>query len=211
MWKYFILGLLVGWLVEWIIDWLFWRRTPPPARLARPAEGHGDAAHEAARRPADGGARMAASAAPASDAPPESQAPGRPAIEPNERTTTSADTAAGRVGGAVAVGAGGAVSTSSATLTTEAAVYRQEDLEAIAGVGPKVGAMLRNNGITTFAELAATPLPELVRIVESTGESPDPLRLASWSEQAKLAALQDWDGLAALQRSQGEPTRGEGY
>lgn len=79
-------------------------------------------------------------------------------------------------------------------------VYRQEDLEAIAGIGPKIGAMLRNNGITTFAELAGTPVAELIRIVESTGEQPGPVGLESWAEQATLAAAQDWAGFAAVKR-----------
>ncbi len=109
----------------------------------------------------------------------------------------SAGTTAGRVAGAVATGAAGAVSTSSATLTTKAPVYRQEDLEAIDGIGPKIGAMLRNNGITTFSELADTPVEELVRIVQSTGEPADGAQVARWSGQARMAAAQDWAGLAS--------------
>ena len=97
------------------------------------------------------------------------------------------------------MGAAGAVSTSSATLTSRAPVYRQEDLEAVIGVGPKIGAMLRNNGITTFAELATTPVTELERIVESTGEEPAEVGVQTWAAQARLAASQDWEGLARLQ------------
>ena len=163
MWKYFILGLLVGWLIEWLIDWFYWRRTPPVDA------GVSQSAPQSA--PAFAPQSTPQSTLPTSGMGGDPDEAG--AVEPNARTTTSADTPAGRVGGEVAVGAPGAVSTSSATLTTKAPVYRQEDLEAIAGVGPKIGAMLRNNGITTFAELAATPVAELVRIVESTGESPE--------------------------------------
>ena len=172
MWKYFLLGLLVGWLLEWIVDWFFWRR--PGERLApgTPLA-----------------SRLASQSAPAAV---ESDA-----IEPNAGTSTSADTSAGRVAADVAVGAAGAVSTSSATITTRAPVYRQEDLEAIAGIGPKIGAMLRNNGITTFAELAATPVAELIRIVESTGEQVALAGIEAWPAQARLAAAGDWAGFSA--------------
>lgn len=214
MWKYFILGLLVGWLIEWLIDWFYWRRTSPvdagaatnAVAFAAAGAAHDDIARQAAPE-------FAPQSTPQSALPTSGMAgdpDGAGAVEPNARTTTSADTPAGRVGGDAAVGAPGAVSTSSATLTTKAPVYRQEDLEAIAGVGPKIGAMLRNNGITTFAELAATPLAELVRIVESTGESPEFVGLQSWAEQATLAAAQDWAALAALNQDRPlESTRGE--
>lgn len=136
----------------------------------------------------------------------------QPAVESNAGATTSADTPAGRVGSDAALGAAGAVSTSSATLTSTAPVFRQEDLEAIDGIGPKIGAMLRNNGITTFEQLAMTPVDELARIVVSTGESPSGADLGTWLVQARLAASQDWAGLARLQaarRGEGADARGE--
>ena len=169
MWKYFVLGVLVGWLAGWITDWLFRRRRPDGG-------------------PALPGPQPLARVVPT--------VPG--AIEPNAGETTTAGTTAGRIAADVAVGAPGAVSTSSATLTTNAPVYRQEDLEAIAGIGPKIGAMLRNNGITTFTLLAATPVVELADIVESTGEPAIGAGLESWTAQARLAASQDWAALAAF-------------
>lgn len=175
MWKYFLLGLLAGWLLEWIIDWIWWRRSPgggAPPRVTGEAP-----APEAAPHPAP----------PADAASPDASS-----------LVTTAGTSAGTVAARVAVGAPGAVSTSSATLYSNAAVYRQEDLEAIQGIGPKAGAMLRNNGITTFAQLAATPVPELVRIVQSTGEDPALAGLETWPAQARLAADRDWSGFARL-------------
>jgi predicted flap endonuclease-1-like 5' DNA nuclease len=128
------------------------------------------------------------------------------AVESNAGATTSADTSAGRVGSDAALGAAGAVSTSSATLTSTAPVFRQEDLEAIDGIGPKIGAMLRNNGITTFEQLAVTPVRELARIVESTGETKPVAELETWVAQARLAASQEWARLATMQAAR----RGEG-
>jgi len=214
MWKYFFLGLLVGWLLEWIIDWFYWRRGTDAVTAPGPVAGdsqEGQAARAGAAPLA--GAHVAMVAEPAGARIPvvpvtaaEAAADSRVADggagsmpEPNLGRSTAAGTAAGRVGAEVAMGAHGAVSTSSATLTSRAPVYRQEDLEAVIGIGPKIGAMLRNNGITTFAELVVTPASELERIVESTGEEPLEAGVETWATQAGLAAAQDWEGLARLQ------------
>ncbi len=196
MWKYFFLGLLVGWLIEWIIDWFYWRRgVDGNSHGAWPRSGK-PPLRAAAGNTADAGSFPVGDAA-ASD-PAEAEVAG-PVVESNAGTTTSADTPAGRVAADVAIGAAGAVSTSSATLTSQAPVYRQEDLEALVGIGPKIGAMLRNNGITTFAELAVSPVEELRRIVQSTGEPAADAGVHTWAAQARLAAAQDWTGLARLQ------------
>jgi predicted flap endonuclease-1-like 5' DNA nuclease len=214
MWKYFFLGLLVGWLLEWIIDWFYWRRGTDAVTGLRPAAGDvPEGLVPRAGAAAEAAARVAMAAEPAGARIPavpvtavEGAADPRAAVgaagsvpEPNLGRSTAAGTAAGRVAAEVAVGAPGAVSTSSATLTSRAPVYRQEDLEAVIGVGPKIGAMLRNNGITTFAELMVTPASELERIVESTGEEPEEAGVETWATQAGLAAAQDWEGLARLQ------------
>jgi predicted flap endonuclease-1-like 5' DNA nuclease len=197
MWKYFFLGLLVGWLLEWVIDWVYWRRGIDPVATSPNAAG-GVAEGPAPRTgsTAQAGARVAMSAeAAGANMSPVPRQPGEPGVG----ESTSAGTAAGRVAADVVRGTAGAVSTSSATLTSRAPVYRQEDLEAVVGVGPKIGAMLRNNGITTFAELVTTPVAELERIVESTGEEPAEVGVQTWAAQARLAASQDWEGLARLQ------------
>ncbi len=229
MWKYFFLGLLVGWLIEWIIDWVYWRRggyddlpqnggiarpigstssamaasvsASPASSLSpapRPAASHPSAARDRAGQASAASESMAGTSS-AEGTPDDAAVVEDAEVEPNLGATTSADTPAGRVGVDAAMGAGSAVSTSSATLSTNAPVYRQEDLEAIEGVGPKIGAMLRNNGITTFARLAATPASELHRVVVSTGEPTDNCRLETWAAQARLAANQEWAGLAQMQ------------
>jgi len=199
MWKYFFLGLLVGWLVEWLIDWFYWRRRTDPIAAAGAASargieadrpGAGIAAQPLAGAVAGGGAEVAARAAMAAG-PPGARVPVVP---------VAADGAApGQGASAVAVGAHGRLETASAGHAWHPPAYRQEDLEAVVGIGPKVGAMLRNNGITTFAELAETPIAELERIVESTGEEPEGAGVETWAGQARLAAAQDWAGLARLQ------------
>ncbi len=115
-----------------------------------------------------------------------------------DRDATTAGTGAGTVSGRIAMGAPGAVSTSSATLYSHASVYRQDDLEAIPGLAPRLGAVLRDNGIDTFARLAAMPLAELDRLVRSAGDDPANLGIGHWAELATLAAGHDWAGFAAL-------------
>jgi len=74
---------------------------------------------------------------------------------------------------------------------------RVDDLELIEGIGPKIAAMLREAGITTFVQLAKEEPGNLKLILEKAGiRLADP---ASWPEQAKLAAEEDREGLKALQ------------
>ena len=77
-------------------------------------------------------------------------------------------------------------------------IYPQaDDLEVIEGIGPKIALVLREAGITTFAQLAKEEPGNLKGVLEKAG-----MRLAdpvSWPEQAKLAAEGDREGLNALQ------------
>lgn len=72
-----------------------------------------------------------------------------------------------------------------------------DDLEIIEGIGPKIAAVLKQAGISTFAQLAKEEPAHIKQILETAG-----LRLAdptSWPGQAKLAAEGDQAGLKALQ------------
>jgi predicted flap endonuclease-1-like 5' DNA nuclease len=72
-----------------------------------------------------------------------------------------------------------------------------DDLAVIEGIGPKIAGVLREAGINTFAQLAATDVARLTEILQGAN-----LRLAapeSWPEQAELAAAGDWDALKELQ------------
>lgn len=77
--------------------------------------------------------------------------------------------------------------------------YGAGDLEAIEGIGPKIAGVLREAGITTFAQLAATEVSALSEILQGAN-----IRLAdpgTWPEQAQLAADEKWDEFKALQDS----------
>jgi len=87
--------------------------------------------------------------------------------------------------------------TSVQTEAPAAPTQTPDNLVVIEGIGPKIASVLASNGITTFAELAATPASLIDQILDREG-----LRLAdpiTWPEQARLAAAGDWDGLNALQ------------
>ncbi len=86
--------------------------------------------------------------------------------------------------------------------------YMQDDFSCIAGIGPKVSAVLRSAGINTFTKLATTDIDKLTQILEA--ENPSLLRLtdpSTWPEQAKLASEEDWEALSALQVSLKEKKR----
>ncbi len=73
----------------------------------------------------------------------------------------------------------------------------QDDLVLVEGIGPKIASLLNAQGIKTFAQLAATPVPALQKILEENGLrfiKPD-----SWPEQGRLAAEGKMDELKALQ------------
>lgn len=74
-----------------------------------------------------------------------------------------------------------------------------DDLTLIEGIGPKINALLNQNGIYTFAQLAAMTVERLHAILEAGGPR---FRLAdpkTWPEQAQLARDGKWDALQALQ------------
>lgn len=72
-----------------------------------------------------------------------------------------------------------------------------DDLKVVEGIGPKISSVLQAAGITTWAQLAATDVDELKRILaEAKIRLGDP---GTWPEQAGLAAEAKWDELAALQ------------
>ena len=86
-----------------------------------------------------------------------------------------------------------------ATLSARANAM-QDDLSFLDGIGPKVSAVLRFAGITSFSRLASTNIDRIREILEA--ENPNLLRLtdpSTWPEQARMAADGDWEALSALQ------------
>ncbi|MFN3334906.1 MAG: jacalin-like lectin [Caldilinea sp.] len=74
-----------------------------------------------------------------------------------------------------------------------------DDLKIIEGIGPKIADLLAQNGITTFAALAATSAPKLREMLLAAGQRFAVSDPTTWPEQAELAAKGDMDALKTLQ------------
>jgi large subunit ribosomal protein L21 len=74
-----------------------------------------------------------------------------------------------------------------------------DDLTKIEGIGPKISGLFIAAGITTFAELAKTPVATLSDILHKAGSRYASHNPGTWPEQAQLAADGKWDELKALQ------------
>lgn len=75
-----------------------------------------------------------------------------------------------------------------------------DDLVVIEGIGPKIAALLRENGISTYEKLAATDVKTIWTILGRGGPR---FKLANnpgtWPEQAAFCVRGDWDGLKRWQ------------
>lgn len=71
-----------------------------------------------------------------------------------------------------------------------------DDLKRIEGIGPKTASILNDAGISSFQALADLKSEEIKDILRAANGRGVP---TSWPQQAKLAAVEDWDGLAKLQ------------
>ena len=73
-----------------------------------------------------------------------------------------------------------------------------DDLTRIEGIGPKISGLLREAGISTFAQLAMTTTERLEKIIADADLSAlaDP---TTWPAQARMAAEGEWERLDALQ------------
>jgi predicted flap endonuclease-1-like 5' DNA nuclease len=75
----------------------------------------------------------------------------------------------------------------------------EDNLTMIEGIGPQVSALLKENGIRTFAQLSRTDAERLRDILSEAGPQ---FRLSvpdTWPEQAALAAAGSWEQLQELQ------------
>lgn len=104
-----------------------------------------------------------------------------------------------------AAGGGAALITGAAGL---GALFANDNLQIIEGIGPKIEELLHSNGIKTWSDLAAAKFDRLRQILDDAGSSYRVHNPASWPEQAALAAAGKWDELLKLQKdlSAGEDT-----
>lgn len=72
---------------------------------------------------------------------------------------------------------------------------KKDDLVIIEGIGPKIAKALNKASITTFKQLAETPVTRLQEILSESKLPGDP---GTWAEQAALAAAGKMDELKKL-------------
>lgn len=78
---------------------------------------------------------------------------------------------------------------------------KADDLVIIEGIGPKIAELLKNAGISTFAQLAETPASRIEEILDAAGPRYRVHDAATWPQQAALARDGKMDELKALQDS----------
>ena len=92
-----------------------------------------------------------------------------------------------------------AINSSAGSVSAELPVKKAvDDLTKIEGIGPKINEILAKAGITTFAQLADTPIDKVRELLKAAGSrfaSHDP---STWAEQSALARDGKWDEFKAL-------------
>jgi len=73
---------------------------------------------------------------------------------------------------------------------------KADDLTTIKGLGPKLAALLNEQGISSFAQIAEWDDAEIARIDELLGRFKGRIERDNWVEQAKLLAKGDGAGFA---------------
>jgi len=75
----------------------------------------------------------------------------------------------------------------------------QDDLTVVEGIGPKIKELFHNHDITTWAGLADCTVEKCQEILSSGGKRFEIHKPGTWPEQAKMAALGQWEKLKAWQ------------
>ncbi len=77
--------------------------------------------------------------------------------------------------------------------------WKENDLKAVEGIGPKIEGLLNNGGITTWRGLAQTSVGKLKEILAAAGDRYQLADPTTWPKQAELAADGKWDELEEYQ------------
>ncbi len=77
--------------------------------------------------------------------------------------------------------------------------WKQDDLKAVEGIGPKIEELLKNAGINTWRALSQTPVPTIQKILTDAGSRFSLADPGTWPKQAEMAADGKWDELQEYQ------------
>lgn len=98
---------------------------------------------------------------------------------------------------AASAGVAGAEITEPATQRAAPEPNSGDDLTRIKGLGPKIAVMLGEQGITSFAQIAAWSEEDIDRVDASLGRFEGRIRRDSWVQQAMLLAAGDETGFSS--------------
>lgn len=77
--------------------------------------------------------------------------------------------------------------------------YKQDDLKAVEGIGPKIEQLLHNAGIKTWRALSTTAVSKIQEILDEAGSRYKLADPGTWPKQAEMAADGKWDELKEYQ------------
>ncbi len=80
------------------------------------------------------------------------------------------------------------------------AVFSEDNLQIVEGIGPKIEQLLKEAGIRTWSDLAQASLDRLQKILDDAGPRYRMHNPKSWSDQARYAAEGKWDDLIKHQK-----------
>lgn len=77
--------------------------------------------------------------------------------------------------------------------------WKQDDLKAVEGIGPKIEQLLHNAGIKTWKALSETPTSKIQEVLDNAGSRYKLADPGTWPKQAGMAASGKWDELQEYQ------------
>ena len=77
--------------------------------------------------------------------------------------------------------------------------WKQDDLKAVEGIGPKIEGLLKADGITTWQKLADAKVSTIQAILNKAGSRYKLADPGTWPQQSLLCAQGKWDELTVLQ------------
>lgn len=107
-----------------------------------------------------------------------------------------------------------AIPVSSANLSAQKPETKNSDtkvantnLQIIEGIGPKMEALLKENGVKNWKDLTGKSKKELRKMLNSKGSKYAIIDPTSWPKQAFMAMNSDWSALIRFQKSDGSESK----